>query len=95
MELLSPEHAGALLACLIIILCLHLILKIGEMFYKNYEKKTELMGKLEPRLMAIERDMNEILKFRKDFNNLFMALKYVAGDKWPEIREKIKQDSLP
>lgn len=94
-ELLSPDHAGVLLACLVIILCLHLVIKIGEMFYKSYEKKTAILSKLEPRLSAIERDMNEILKFRNDFNKLFSALKYIAGDKWPEVREKIKQDHLP
>lgn len=91
---------------LILVLGLHLIVKVGEFAYKLFQKKSAAMEKnveamsrtlkgLEVRQMAVERDLNTILKFRNDFNKLFSALKFLAGDKWPEIHEKLKHDHLP
>lgn len=100
--LLDSDHGLAtLLAGLIVILALHLIMKIIQMGLDAFNKKAETTDRLSSefkdvsaRLMAIERDMNEVLKFRKDFRNMFTALKLVAGEKWPDIRAAIEEDSI-
>lgn len=55
---------------------------------------TETMQRLDSRITAIERDLNEVLKFKIDFRKLFSAVKYIAGDKWPEAREAMKDHGL-
>lgn len=93
--ILDPQHAGILLACLVVGICLNFAAFIGWVLWQVLRKKTDGYDMLAPRITAMERDMGEILKFKNDFNKLFSALKYLAGDKWPKIREKLKQDHLP
>ena len=76
-------------------LCLNFAAFTGAIMWSIFRKKVDSFDKLLPRLIVIERDMNEILKFKNDFNKLFSALKHLAGDRWPEIHEKLKQDHLP
>ena len=90
-----------MLAGLIVILCLHLVMKIVSLALDAYKKKSETtdllainVKELSTRLSALERDMNEILKFRHDFRRLFTAVKALSGDKWPEIRKAVLQDDL-
>ncbi len=55
---------------------------------------TETMTRLDSRITAIERDLNEVLKFKIDFRKLFAAVKFIAGDKWAEAREAMKDHGL-
>lgn len=56
---------------------------------------SEGLSKLETRMTVIERDLNEVLKFKQDFRRLFTAVKAIAGDRWPEIRKNIVDEDFP
>ena len=80
---------------------LNLLLGVGKFVYglikeksKHTDRAVEGFGKLETRMVAIERDMNEMLKMRQDFRRIFTALKAIAGDKWPEVRKAVLEDDL-
>ncbi len=82
-------------------LALHLLLSMGKLAFEVIKKKGEIseralegLGKIEARMMAVERDLNEILKFRQDFNRLFSAVKELAGERWGDVKKKILEDSL-
>ncbi len=108
-SLIDSQHgASTLLAGLVIILCLHLVLKLAQFLYEMARKKNELSERnieslsnslktaidsiqsTNSRLAAVERDLNEVLKFKLDFRRLFSAVKYIAGDKWPEAKKAMK-----
>lgn len=111
--LIDTQHGtSALLAGIVVVLCLHLLAKIGEFLFEMFKKKeetteknlerltealkanTELVQKLDSRITAIERDLNEVLKFRIDFRRLFSAVKFIAGDQWPEAKKAMKDYDL-
>lgn len=54
------------------------------------EATQKTLSDFQNRLTSIERDMNEVLKFRVDFRRLFAALKFIAGDRWPEAKKAMK-----
>ncbi len=103
MEMALSKFAdpSQLMAWLVLILTLHLLLKIGQIAFETVKKKSELseraiegLGKIEHRMASLERDLNEILKFRQDFKRLFTAVKVIAGDRWPDVRKAILEDDL-
>lgn len=54
----------------------------------------EGFNKIDHRVMNIERELNEISKFRNDFNALFAGLKIIAGPKWPKVARAIRESGL-
>lgn len=56
---------------------------------------TDGLNEIRTRMTVLERDLNEVLKFRQDFRRLFAAVKMLADDKWPEIRKKIIDEDFP
>lgn len=101
MEKTLLDGGGNMVAGLIVILALHLLLSIGKLAFEVVRKKGEIseramdgVSRLETRMMAVERDLNEVLKLRHDFRKLFSAIKVIAGDKWPDIKKQIKEDDL-
>ena len=105
-KLFDTEHGlPSLLAGITVILALHLVLKIGEVLWEVYRKKDELSAKnveslkttmlsVESRMIAIERDLNEVLKLRKDLKVYFEAVKLTAGARWPKISKTARHDGL-
>jgi hypothetical protein len=102
-QVLDSSHGTTvLLAGMVIILCLHLVMKIVEMGLKAFQKKSDLTDRLHTdfrelnvRLAAIERDMNDVLRFRHDFSQIMAVLKSVAGpEKWEEVSKEMAQDAL-
>lgn len=102
-HLINSEHGLAyLLVTACVFLALHFLLKIGEILFDIFKKKndhfsqmSDSMKTLESRLTVIERDLNTVLQFRRDFNNLFTAIKLIAGDRWSEIHKKLTESNLP
>lgn len=111
--LASDKGVTVLLAGLVIVLCFHLLLRLGTLVYEIFRKKTESsernvenlttalrlttegLSKIETRMTVLERDLNEVLKFRQDFRRLFAAVKAIAGDRWPDIRKTIVDEDFP
>lgn len=58
------------------------------------KSNSDTFQKFEHRIAAIERDLNEVLKFKVDFRRLFSAVKFIAGDKWPEAKKAMKDFDL-
>jgi hypothetical protein len=56
---------------------------------------TTAAEKLEIRLSALEKELHEFPKFKKDLRRAFEALKNLSGEKWPEIRKIIMEDDFP
>jgi hypothetical protein len=101
-HIVDSEHGTtALLAGVIIVLCLHLVVKIAEVVWEVFKKKGELVdaveknqARIEQRLITIERDLNEILKFRKDFQFLYSCIKTSTGKRWPEVKKRAEEEQL-
>ena len=98
--LLEGDIKG-LLAGLIVLLALSLFWSMAKFLFGLLKKKSDVSDqaiagivKIENRMMAVERDLNEILKFRQDFNKLFEAVKELAGPEWPRIKKKIRESRL-
>jgi hypothetical protein len=53
---------------------------------------TKAVTKLEGRLNEIERLISEIPKFKTDLRRLFLAVKQISGEDWPNIRRSIMED---
>lgn len=97
------EHLEQLpaITSLTVLVGLHLVWQVAKFWLGEFKKKSEAsdkalegFGTLNVRLMAIERDMNEMLKMRQDFRRIFTALKTLAGDKWPDVRKAVLEDDL-
>ncbi len=113
-KLIEGEHGlTVLLAGLVIVLCLHLIAKIGHFIWEFNQKKHQLteetikslttmiasntsaIHSLEERLRHIEKQLESLDKFKIDIRGLIEAIKYLSGDKWPDIRRIIIEDKFP
>lgn len=113
MEALSQiKDLPTLIAAGVVILCLHLLLKIGELIYRQVEKKGQLsetsiknltealnkntteMDRLNCRMEKVEQNLVDIPKIQKDLRRLFVAVKKIAGDEWPNIRKVMMEDEL-
>lgn len=76
-------------------------MKIIAMGLETFKKKNETTDKLSGdfrelnvRLMNIERNMGELLKYKRDLRNLFTAVKVLAGPKWSGISKSIADDDI-
>lgn len=47
---------------------------------------------LEQRLQHLEISMSELPKLKLDLRRFYTAIKTIAGDKWPNIRDEIMKD---
>lgn len=90
-----------LIAGLVIVLCLHLVVKFLEIGLKIFQKKSEATDqtkidviRLEHELKNINKNLRELLKLKDDVNNAFTAIKIMAGKKWPEISKRVREDRL-
>lgn len=99
----SQQSLSNLFAGLIIMVCLHFLLKIGELLFNVYKTRTAVtektlqtnstaLTKLESRLERMETNLDDVLKMRKDFNRIFSGIRALAGDRWPAIRKEIMQN---
>lgn len=55
---------------------------------------THAMKNLDQRLELIEKTMAEFPKFKTDIRRFYAAIKHVAGDAWPLIRDEIMKDEF-
>lgn len=49
---------------------------------------------LDNRLQHLERTITDLPKFKTDLRRFYAAIKEVAGDKWPKIRDEIMKDEF-
>lgn len=59
----------------------------------SMEQNTEAVGHLEGRLKSLESSLAEIPKIKIDLRRYYLALKMIAGEDWPAVREEITKDS--
>lgn len=57
------------------------------------ERNTKAIEHLDTRIKSFEQTMAEFPKFKLDMRRLYLAVKAVAGDKWPKIREDMMRDT--
>lgn len=55
---------------------------------------TQATQHLEHRLGALEKMSGDLPKFRLDIRRFYAAIKEIAGDKWPRIRDEIMKDEF-
>lgn len=53
---------------------------------------TKATVSLENRLGAIEKSTSDVPKLREDLRKFYSAIKTIAGDKWPQIRDDLKEN---
>lgn len=58
------------------------------------ESSTAATKHLDSRLQHLEKAIAEIPKFKTDIRRFYAAIKEVAGDKWPSIRDEIMKDEF-
>jgi hypothetical protein len=101
-ELLDKNNGlTTLLAGIAIVLCLHLLLKIGEVVMESIKKKGEHTDqnrvdiiKLEYHFKELNGKLDRLLKIDTDVRRAFTGVRLLAGEKWPEIRKEIMHDDL-
>lgn len=59
---------------------------------KAVQENTQATEKLGLRLNEIEKLITELPKLKLDLRRFYSAIKLVAGDKWPQIRDEILKD---
>lgn len=110
-ELIDTQHgSSSLLAGIAVVLCLHLIFKVGEFLWNMLKKKSELsdlsverltnalkvntsaVEKLEHEINRVKQDLSQIPHLKRSLNRAFSAIKMMAGEEWPKIREGIVDD---
>lgn len=58
------------------------------------EANTKATQHLDGRLQFLEKSLSELPKFKTDIRRFYAAIKEVAGDKWPRIRDEIMKDEF-
>lgn len=57
------------------------------------EQNTFATKHLDLRLSSLEKSLSELPKFKTDIRRFYIAVKALAGDKWPEIRKAIMEEN--
>jgi len=84
-ELLSSKHG---LLYVGIILLLHLFFRVAEFAWGVWKGKSDITEISVTELKA------EIIKLRTDLRRYYAAIKLIAKDEWPKIREEIMDENL-
>lgn len=86
-----------------LLLTIFVLVRVGEFLWSLREKKDSaseesiknLTAAVQANTAAIEKInllLSDLPKMRLDLRRSFGALKNLAGDKWPQIREGMKED---
>jgi len=86
-----------------VLLTLNVLVKVAQVFLEQHNKKTrvtertikelvEAVKKLEFRMVELNVSFDQLSKLKLDVLRSFTALKSLAGDRWPSIREDIMKD---
>jgi hypothetical protein len=65
-----------------------------QLLTKAVEENTTATKHLDSRLGNLEKSVSELPKFKTDIRRFYAAIKEVAGDKWPAIRDEIMKDDF-
>lgn len=58
------------------------------------QANTSATQHLDQRLGHLEKSISDLPKFKTDIRRFYAAIKEVAGDKWPRIRDEIMKDDF-
>jgi hypothetical protein len=61
---------------------------------KTVQENTVTMQLLEHRLRSLEMSFSELPKLKVDIRRSFTAIKSLAGNRWPSIRDELMKDGL-
>lgn len=61
---------------------------------KTVQSNTIALQMLELRLRNIETTIADIPKLRNDLRRFYSAIKEMAGEKWPKVRDEIMKDGF-
>ena len=97
-SLLYPQHGvSALIAGLIVMIGLHLFVKLLEMGLQIFQKKSETTDqtkvdviRLDYQMKTVQDKLDEVLRLKKDVNKVFSAIRFLAGDKWHEVKKEME-----
>lgn len=82
--LLETKNIPALLFSIVVLLCAYLIKGVIEFVWKVRAKEDAVKDQTMKDILSGLKETNHSI------NNAFAAIKFLAGDKWPEIRAAIK-----
>jgi hypothetical protein len=99
----TKNGVAGLIASLVVVLALQLMLRVGEFVWKIIKKKSELSEKTVQKLIVtvesntdaikkLESRVGDIDKIRLDLRRSYAAIKFMAGDKWKDVRSVIMGD---
>jgi hypothetical protein len=58
------------------------------------KKNTAATEHLDQRLSELEHVLTSLPKLQEDLRRYYLGLKILAGERWPEIRDEIKQEEI-
>lgn len=101
-EMLSTKYG---IAGICIMLTLMVLIEVGKFLWNVREKKdslsdtaikelTEAVKHLDVRICEFEKTISDLPKFKVDMRRFYAAIKEVAGERWPTIREEIMRDDF-
>jgi len=71
-----------------VVLTLHLLWRVA-LFVYEFKKKVDDTDKNETHELVVE-----VKKMRRDLRRFYSAIRILAGDEWPKIRQEIMQDDF-
>lgn len=103
MENLFSLQYGVAGVC--VLLTIMILVQVGKFLWSLKEKKEsvsdrqvgeliERCKKLEDRIGNCEKLIADLPKFRTDMRRFYAAVKDIAGDRWPKIRDDIMRDDF-
>lgn len=79
-----------------LMLAFHLFFKIGESYFAHRETKDKVsdssIAHLTKAVEELKLSISQLPKFQKDVQRFYTAIKLLAGDDWPAIRDEILEE---
>lgn len=72
----------------------HLSEATMQSLIRAVQENTGAMQLLEHRLRTLEANMSEVPKLKTDLRRFYAAVKEIAGERWPAIRDEIVKDGF-
>lgn len=103
MEKLLDSSLGYGVGGICVLLTLNILVKVAQFLIEHQKRKAqvteatvrelvEAVKKLEFRMIELNVSFDQMTKLKTDMVRSFTALKNLAGDRWPAIREEIMKD---
>lgn len=81
-----------------VLLTIMVLIQVGKFVWTVKQEKDKLsddtVADLVKAVEKLEHTVSDLPKFRTDVRRFYTAIKVIAGDKWPQVRDEIMKDDF-